>query len=155
AGEFETTLAVPAVAPADMAAHVRSLHGLEVVGAGFCVEEDRIVYGAERTPWAVRSRAPPDDLVTELGRAEDGIEEDPEIVAGGRIAVQVNAAGRLQHPPQLAQARRHHRQIGKHAARADQRLKSLKHLGEMTTLRQQFCECSVCRFIPAPEITEC
>jgi len=47
-----------------------------------------------------------------------------EVMAGGRVAVQVQAAGGLEHTAQLHQARRHHSQVRHHVAAAQDEVKA-------------------------------
>ena len=62
----------------------------------------------------------PNDLVPEIRRPKHRVHEQLEVMAGGGVAVEVDAARRLQHAAQLHQARRHHHQVGHHRVAADE-----------------------------------
>ena len=64
---------------------------------------------------------PPHDLAPEMCRAEHAVQQQLQIMARGRITVEVQAAGRLQHAVKLQQPGRHHRQIGHHVVFAQER----------------------------------
>jgi hypothetical protein len=79
----------------------------------------------------VRPVAPPDDLVAETGRAEDGVHHDLEVVARRGVTVKVEAPSRLEDPVQLHKSGRHHHQVGHHLVGADklpERFDGLAHL---------------------------
>ena len=73
-------------------------------------------------------RAFPDNLITEVLWPEDRIEDDLQIVARRRIAMQIQAARRPQHPVQLHQSCRHHHHIGHHLVLADELAQRPHHL---------------------------
>ena len=97
----------------------------------------------------------PYNLVAEVFAAEDGVEDDLQVVAGGRVAVEVEAAGRLEHPVQFDQARRHHHQVRHHLVRADdlaQRAHRRRHARQ--SFLYQFVIGALRRFAPMPRILE-
>ncbi len=55
---------------------------------------------------------PPHDFVDEIPSPKHGVHDQFEIMAHGRIAVEIYAAGRLEDAPHLQQPRRHVDQIG-------------------------------------------
>ncbi|OQA13287.1 MAG: hypothetical protein BWY63_03521 [Chloroflexi bacterium ADurb.Bin360] len=62
----------------------------------------------------------PDDLVAKVLRSKDGIEDDLEVVARRGVAVEVEAAGGLEHPVQLDQTGSHHDEVSQHLVGADE-----------------------------------
>ena len=67
----------------------------------------------------VAARSPPDDLVSEPFRPEDAIEHGFQVVARGRVAVQVETPGRLQEPVHVFQPFGHVGEVGEHAGFAE------------------------------------
>jgi len=67
----------------------------------------------------VRAGSLPDDLAEETSGAEYGIQEDFQVVAGGRVAVEVEATGGFEDAVEFDQARGHHRQVGGHVVAAE------------------------------------
>ena len=61
----------------------------------------------------------PDDLVSEVLRAEDGIEQQPEIRTRRRVAVEIERACRLEDPVELDEANGHLDEVGHHLVLAD------------------------------------
>ena len=57
-----------------------------------------------------------DGFVAEVFRAEDGVHYHFQVVGGGEVAVEVDAAGFFQQPLAFDQAGRHHHQVGEHRA---------------------------------------
>jgi len=51
-------------------------------------------------------------------------------MAGRGIAVQIDAPGWLEHAAQLTQSRGHHRQVGQHVIRPQQRPESQQRFGD-------------------------
>ena len=100
------------------------------------VEEQDIVHSPEvlrpLPRIAVRVRALPNDLVHVAARSENRIHQELQIVAGRRVAVQVDAAGGLEHAAQLHEARGHHRKVGEHVAGAEQRVEGLQGLAHLS-----------------------
>ena len=66
----------------------------------------------------VRVGAPPHNFTPKILPPEHRIQRQPQEMAGRRVAVQIQAAGRFQYPAQLHQARRHHHQVGHHIVAA-------------------------------------
>ncbi len=87
---------------------------VEEDGVGDAPEVARALTGV-----AVRRGAPPHDLVAEVAGVEHGVHQRLEVVARGRVAVEVDRGGRLHHAPQLDEARRHHRQVRRHVVVAE------------------------------------
>ena len=63
---------------------------------------------------AVSTRALPNDLTTELARAEDSIEQQFEVVTRYVVAMEIEAARFFQDAMQLDEARSHHREVSHH-----------------------------------------
>ena len=89
----------------------------------------RVASPCHRVP--VRARALPDDLVPEVLRPEHRVHQHLQVVAGRRVAVQVEATRRLQHAAQLDQARGHHGEVRHHVAVAEERPERLHRLGHL------------------------
>ncbi|PAV92482.1 hypothetical protein WR25_00704 [Diploscapter pachys] len=96
--------------------------GVEGPGVALVEPEDRVVL-AHELPHAGRPRpgVAPDDFVAVALSAEHRVEQQLEIMAGGRIAVEEQAAGRLELTMQFDQADRHHGEIGHHVVFAEER----------------------------------
>src|SRR4051812_30252239 len=87
---------------------------------------------------AARVRPPPHYLVPKVRRAKDRVEEQLEVVASGRIAMQVEAARRLQDAAQLDEPRSHHREVREHVARTQEDAKRLHDLRDTATALNEF-----------------
>ncbi len=61
----------------------------------------------------------PNYFITEILKPKHRIQNDLQIMAGGRVAVQVQAAGGLEHAVHLDQAGSHHHQVGQHLVLTD------------------------------------
>ena len=84
------------------------------------VEEDHVVVTHELALRDAPLSVAPDDFVAKVRLPEHPVQQQFQIVARGRIAVEVQAAGRFQHAVQFDQADRHHRQIGHHVVVAQE-----------------------------------
>src|ERR1700676_5741242 len=63
----------------------------------------------------------PEYFFEEVLGPEHGVHQDLQIMASGRVAVQINRTCDLEHPTQLDEARRHHRNIGHHVGVKEER----------------------------------
>ena len=61
-----------------------------------------------------RSSVVPDDFIHEVARSKHGIHEQLQVVARGRVAMQVNATRRFQKSLHLQQPDCHHDEVGLH-----------------------------------------
>jgi hypothetical protein len=96
----------------------------------------------------------PDNLAPKVHRAEDRVEQHLEVMAGGRIAMQVEASGWLQHAAQLDQARSHHREIRQQVRVAEKCPERLHRLRGLPARLCDFLE-GTCGFgVPLPGILE-
>ena len=96
----------------------------------------------------------PSDLISKVGRPKDRIQQQLQVVTRRGVAVQVEAAGRLQHPPKLHQAGSHHRHVGQHVVRPQQLPEGLHRLGYLAaSLDRLFIRTRRC-FIPMPGVPE-
>ena len=145
---------VECVARVDVPLHVRPLDDLKEVFARLRVEEQRIVNRPEAPPRPVSAGPPPDDLVAEVLRPEDGVEQDLEIVPGRRIAVQVKRAAALEHASQLDEPRGHHRQVGQHVCFAEQLAKRPQSVRNAASRRERLLKRGGRGVVPAPRILE-
>ena len=73
----------------------------------------------------------PNELVPKMPRPEHGVHEQLEVVAGGGVAVEVDAAGRFQDAVQLNHALRHHGEVGHHVVLAEERAHRLYEVREL------------------------
>ncbi len=88
---------------------------------------------------AVGGRALPDDLRPEPFGPEDGVEQQLQVMARRRVAVEVQRSGGLQHPVKLDQPPGHHHQVGEHVVipeQAPHRFQRVGHLQRRATLDQ-------------------
>ena len=85
-----------------------------------CVEQDDIVFPVEE-PGQIHEAEGivPYDLVAEILRAEDGIHEQLEVVAGGVVAVQVDAAGWFEESFHFHDTDGHVDQVAHHGVAVD------------------------------------
>jgi hypothetical protein len=79
----------------------------------------------------VRVGSLPDDLVPEVAGPEHPVQQQLQIVARGRVAVQIQAAGRFQHAVELDQPRRHHREIRHHVVLTEKLLHRAEQVGDV------------------------
>ena len=73
----------------------------------------------------------PNNLTSKILHPKDRIQHHFQVMAGGRVAVQVQAAGRFQHPVQFHQARGHHHQVSHHLVLADESVHRVQHGGHL------------------------
>jgi hypothetical protein len=102
----------------------------------------------------MRSGAAPDDLVAKVLRAKDGVQEHLQIVAGARIAVEVDRSSALENARELGEPRGHHRQVGEHVALAKELPKRPKCVGNPAARVERLLEYGSRRGIPAPGVLE-
>lgn len=69
----------------------------------------------------------PNNFVLEVFGTEDRIQHNLQIMAGGRVTVQVQAAGGLEHPVQLHQPGSHHHQVCHHLVCANEVTQGADH----------------------------
>lgn len=75
----------------------------------------------------VRSRALPDNLILELPWAKHRIQQHLEVMARGRVAVEVEAAGGLEDSVQLDQPHGHHGEVGRQGVLAEEPHHRIEH----------------------------
>jgi hypothetical protein len=119
-----------------------------------CVEQQCVVDRAEPPRPSVGEGPLPHDLVSEVLRPEHRIEESLEVVAGRRIAMEIQPPRRFQHPPKLDQPRGHHRQIREHVARAERDEERLHDLGYLAACLHDLLERLGRREVPPPRVLE-
>ena len=73
----------------------------------------------------------PGNLAPELTRPKHRIHQQFEVVAGSWVAMEVDAAGRLQDAVQFDHARRHHREVGHHVIPAKEREHRLEEIRQL------------------------
>jgi hypothetical protein len=73
----------------------------------------------------------PDDFIPESILTKDCIQHNLQIVAGGWVAVEVDAAGRFEDAMEFDEADRHHHEVGHHVVAADEALHGVDHLADM------------------------
>ena len=59
------------------------------------------------------------------------VEQQPQVMAGGRVAVEVEAAGRLQDAVEFDEARGHHGEVGHHRAGVEEAVERLHQVEEL------------------------
>ncbi len=97
----------------------------------------------------------PGNFISVKFGAEYRIHNNFQIMARGRIAVQIERAGRFQHAPQFDQSHRHHGEIGHHVVFAQGRAHGLEHdRGVGVRARQHVVERPFGAFVPVPGIAE-
>jgi len=85
---------------------------------------------------------------------KDHIQQHLEVVARSGVAVQVKAAGRLEHAAQLHQARCHHGQVRHHVAAAQDEVKSAQGICHRSAFLHLFFVSTHGIFIPLPSVFE-
>jgi len=103
---------------------------------------------------AVSARPLPDDLAAEVLWPEHGVEQQLQVVARGRVAMEVERSGRLQNPTQLNQSGRHHREVGEHVARPEERAKGEHGLGNLSAHLDGLLVRSGRLRVPLPRVLE-
>ena len=63
----------------------------------------------------VRRRAPPDDIVAVVGDSENRVHDAFQVVNGGVVAVEIDAAAGLEDAVELQQSDAHKREVSRHA----------------------------------------
>lgn len=87
------------------------------------------------------ARAFPNNLIAEALRAEHCVEHDLQVMDRRRIAVQLQAARRLQHAVQFEQTNAHGRQVSHHVVLFQERTQRLHQLGHVGVgVLQDFAE---------------
>ncbi len=104
---------------------------------------------------AVRRSAFPGDFVAEPVGAENAVEQQLEIMARGRVAVEIEAARGPEHAMQLDQPDRHHRQIGHHVVVAEERAHRGEHVeGARPPAVHHLVKGILRRVVPVPAVFE-
>ncbi len=94
----------------------------------FCIPKYRVGNTAIVSPnVSVREGALPNDLIKKSLCAENSIEHQFEIVTGGRIAMEIKAAGGFEDAMQFDQARSHHGQIRHHGGISEKIMERIHH----------------------------
>ena len=101
------------------------IRALDVVEQSIVVV--RVAFGCQ--PFCVC--APPDDLTAEGSYFEHRVHEQFEVVAGGGVAVEVDAARRFEDAVQLHHALRHHREVGHHVVLSEERAHGLQEVRQL------------------------
>ena len=101
-----------------------------------------------------RLRALPYKFVTKVDRAEYPVQHNLQIVARGRVTVQVQAPGVLQYAAQLHKATSHHHKVGHHVVVAQKLPQRRQNIGNGAALRipQQLDELPLRLLAPVPRI---
>lgn len=101
-------------------------HGIAVPGKliRFGIVKDRVVV-TWQSPGHISlgCGALPDDLIPEILKAKDGVQDDLQVMAGGGVAMEVEAAGGFEDAVQLDEAGGHHDEVGEHGVFADDEAK--------------------------------
>ena len=90
----------------------------------FSVKEDVVDNAAETPGVVVGGGPPPDQVVAVAGDAKDVIQQGFEVMAGGVVAVIVDAAGGLEQAAHFGQAFRHIGEIGEHTGGAEHQVEA-------------------------------
>jgi len=96
----------------------------------------------------------PNYLIPKVFSAKDHIQQHFEVMAGGWVAVQVQAAGGFEHTPQLHQARCHHSQVCHHVAAAQDEVKSAQSIRYRSAFFHFFFVSTHGIFVPLPSVFE-
>src|SRR2546430_12615995 len=72
------------------------------------------MYSAKPIRVAMSTRSLPYDFVAEVFAAKDRIQHQLQMVTGGRVAMQIKAAGWFEDAMKLDEARGHHREVDHH-----------------------------------------
>ncbi len=122
----------------------------------FRVEQYRIVDRAELAAQLVVSvDTPPNNLVAVISRPKHPIQQQLEVMARGRIAVQIQRTSRLQHPVQLDQTHRHHGEIRHHVVGAQEGAHRPQQFeGIRIAAAHHLVECAFGPVVPVPRILE-
>ena len=76
----------------------------------------------------VRRRSLPNYFVTKIRRSEHPVQQHPQIMARGRVAMEIEAARGFEDAMQFHQTRGHHRQIRHHGGGSEKAVEGLHHV---------------------------
>ena len=96
------------------------IHAVPGVVAGCPVKQDNVVYRPPPFGSAVRPGSFPHYFVPEIADAEHAVHHQLQVMAGGGVAVQVDAAGGFQDAAQFNHPLGHHGEVGHHVVLAQE-----------------------------------
>lgn len=96
----------------------------------------------------------PDDLIAKELRTEDGVEQQLEVVARSRIAVEIERSRWLHNSTEFHESRCHHAEVGHHVTMAEEGHKGPHHVGDSSASLDDFFICGRRALIPSPAILE-
>src|ERR1035437_9711127 len=78
--------------------------------------------------WVIMSeRSTPNYFIHEVLKSKNSVQNDFQIMARGRVAMEIQAAGGFEDAMQFHQSRRHHRQIRHHRGIFQEGMQRLHH----------------------------
>ena len=98
-------------------------------------------------------RVVPDNLISEVPGSEHGVHQELEVVAGRRIAVEVNASGRLEHAAHFEKSDGHHDEVGLHARAVRETRRADHRVQRRVTIRNLAVPCLV-HIVQRPGVLE-
>jgi hypothetical protein len=96
----------------------------------------------------------PDNFVPKILRPKHGVHQHFQVVAGGRIAVQIDGAGVLKHTVELDQARGHHGEVSHHVALSKECFEGTHGIGDAVAALDDFFVGASRVLVPYPRILE-
>src|SRR5665213_2455596 len=96
----------------------------------------------------------PDNLGMEHLWTECCIHEELEVVAGGRVAVEVDRTGVLEDAAKLDEARGHHGEVGEHVRAAEEGAEGAHGIGDAAALLDDLFVAAGSFFVPLPGVLE-
>ena len=103
---------------------------------------------------AVSTASLPDNLASMPLGAEYRVHQHLQVVAGRRIAMQIDRPRHLEHAMQFDQARGHHREIGHHVAVAKEGAESAHGFRDTSTALDDFLVGALGVHVPLPRVLE-
>ena len=138
---------------------VGDILGVKGVIVTFRIKQHVVCRRAVITPHVIMAGSSfPDNFAAKMFFAKGRIQQEPQVMSGGGVAVQVQAAGGFQDAAQLDQPRGHHHQISQHIAAAQKLAKGGHHILDRrggVRVQQDFLLKGAFRFLrPVPSIVK-
>ena len=106
--------------------------GVKYKTSSFGIVKDVVPYGTKITfRVIVAGSTPPRNLVSKILFAKDRVHEQLYVVAGGEVAVEVDAAGVLEDAVEFNHTLGHHGEVGHHVVVAEEGAHGLEQVGEL------------------------
>lgn len=119
---------------------------------GFGIIQDHIVDSSPFLRVVMTACPLPYYFILKIFNSKDAIHNDLQIMAGGGVAMQVDAAGWFEHAAQLNEADGHHGKIGEHVGVAQHLAHGNERLADLLSAFGHFPVCSRGGMVPMPGV---